>query len=112
MIPTSQGQLAVRWHPPAYDIRVERVPIPTIEHPDDAIVKVKLAGLCGSDLHIYRGTTGLTEPCICGHEFIGEVIELGSNFHPGASSRPSLYSTLKVGDKIISPFTVSCGECQ
>ncbi|KAI6147246.1 chaperonin 10-like protein [Pisolithus tinctorius] len=104
-------QLAILWYPPAYDIRVEKVAFPRIEHPDDAIVKVKLAGLCGSDLHIYRGTAGLTESCVCGHEFVGEVIELGSSFHPASRDRPSLYSTLKVGDKVISPFTVSCGEC-
>ncbi|KAF9220478.1 hypothetical protein BS17DRAFT_739221 [Gyrodon lividus] len=104
-------QSAVRWYPPGYDIRVERVPIPKIEHADDAIVKVKLAGLCGSDLHIYRGTEALTEPTICGHEFIGEVVALGENFHSGVTGRPHLYSTLRLGDKVVSPFTVSCGEC-
>ncbi|KAI9568331.1 chaperonin 10-like protein [Boletus coccyginus] len=104
-------QSVVRFYPPAYDIRVEEATIPKIEHPDDAIVKIKLAGLCGSDLHIYRGTAGLTEPAICGHEFIGEVVALGANFQPGATSRPHLYGTLKVGDKVVSPFTVSCGEC-
>ncbi|KAI6114289.1 chaperonin 10-like protein [Pisolithus sp. B1] len=109
----SVDQLAILWYPPAYDIRVEKVPVPRIEHPDDAIVKVKLAGLCGSDLHLYRGTEGMTEPCICGHEFVGEIVDLGSSFHPSeARDRPSLYSTLKVGHKVISPFTVSCGECQ
>lgn len=49
---------------------------------------------------------------ICGHELIGEVVALGSSFYPGASGRPELYSTLNVGDKVVSPFTVSCGECQ
>ncbi|KDQ61588.1 hypothetical protein JAAARDRAFT_66682 [Jaapia argillacea MUCL 33604] len=107
-----QGQqLAVRWYPPAYDIRVEHVAIPKIEHPDDVIVKIKLAGLCGSDLHVYRGHEDVDEPLICGHEFVGEVIELGESFHPGATDRPSLYSTLKIGDKVVAPFTISCGEC-
>lgn len=50
--------------------------------------------------------------CIMGHEFIGEVVALGASFHPSSSSRPNLYSTLRVGDKVVSPFTVSCGECQ
>jgi len=104
-------QSVVRFYPPAYDIRVEETPIPTIEHPDDAIVKVKLAGLCGSDLHLYRGTQVSTEPFVCGHEFTGEVIALGANFQPGVTGRPDLYATLKVGDKVVSPFTVSCGEC-
>ena len=49
---------------------------------------------------------------VCGHEFIGEVIALGDSFGPDASGRPSLYSTLKIGDKVVAPFTVSCGECQ
>ncbi|CCL98739.1 uncharacterized protein FIBRA_00744 [Fibroporia radiculosa] len=100
-------QRAVRWHPPAYDIRVEDVPIPQIVEPDDAI----LAGLCGSDLHIYRGHEDVHDVLVCGHEMVGEVVALGSNFHPKAAGRPPLYSTLKLGDKVVSPFTISCGEC-
>ncbi|RPD52994.1 hypothetical protein L226DRAFT_617662 [Lentinus tigrinus ALCF2SS1-7] len=104
-------QKAVRWYPPKYDIRVEAVPIPQIIDPDDAIVKVKLAGLCGSDLHIYRGHEDVDADLTCGHELIGEVVALGPSFRPDATGRPELYSTLKVGDKVVSPFTVSCGEC-
>lgn len=48
----------------------------------------------------------------CGHELIGEVVALGPSFRPDATGRPELYSTLRVGDKVVSPFTVSCGECQ
>ncbi|KAE9405739.1 alcohol dehydrogenase [Gymnopus androsaceus JB14] len=107
--------LSARWHPPSYDIRVEDVPIPQIQDPDDAIVKVTLAGLCGSDLHIYRGQLPIDKIHITGHEFIGEVIKLGSNYGPNAaqpaSGRPDLYATLNVGDKIVAPFTVNCGEC-
>ncbi|KAJ7291261.1 chaperonin 10-like protein [Mycena rebaudengoi] len=102
---------AIRWHPPSFDIRVETVPVPKIEDPDDAIVKVKLAALCGSDLHGYRGHAGLDKVHICGHEFIGEVVELGSSYGATSQGRPALYSTLKVGDKVVSPFTVNCGEC-
>ncbi|KAH7913440.1 chaperonin 10-like protein [Hygrophoropsis aurantiaca] len=104
-------QKVVRLYPPSYDIRVETTDIPKIEHPDDAIVKIKLAGLCGSDLHTYRGTEAVTQPFICGHEFVGHVVALGASFHAGASGRPLLYSTLQIGDKVVSPFTVSCGEC-
>ncbi|EIN04314.1 hypothetical protein PUNSTDRAFT_116533 [Punctularia strigosozonata HHB-11173 SS5] len=105
-------QKAIRWHPPSYDIRVEDIPIPSLEQPDDAIIKIKLAGLCGSDLHIYRGHEDVHEELVCGHEFIGTVVALGSNFSPShAKGRPQLYSTLKIGDEVISPFTVSCGEC-
>ncbi|KAI3618141.1 alcohol dehydrogenase [Moniliophthora roreri] len=106
-------QKAVRWYPPKYNIRVETVPIPEIQEPDDVIVKVKFAGLCGSDLHTYRGHEGEDlAPHICGHEFIGEVVRLGPSFGPGPKGRPDLYSTLKVGDKVVSPFTTSCGECR
>jgi threonine dehydrogenase-like Zn-dependent dehydrogenase len=50
---------------------------------------------------------------ICGHEFIGEVVALGDNFKSNMQKqRPALYSTLRVGEKVVSPFTVSCGECQ
>ncbi|KAJ3935115.1 MAG: chaperonin 10-like protein [Lentinula lateritia] len=107
--------LAARWHPPSYDIRVEKVPVPQIEDPDDAVVKVTLAGLCGSDLHIYRGQQPITKVHITGHEFIGEVVKLGSNYGTNAarstSGRPNLYATLSVGDKVVAPFTVNCGEC-
>ncbi|KAL1745467.1 chaperonin 10-like protein [Schizophyllum fasciatum] len=90
---------AVQWHPPK------------IEHPDDAIVKIKLAGLCGSDLHTYRGTEAADRVHICGHEFVGEVVALGDSFGKADEERPALYETLKVGDKVVSPFTTNCGEC-
>ncbi|TEB22711.1 alcohol dehydrogenase [Coprinellus micaceus] len=104
-------QRAIRWHPPAYDIRVEDIDVPRILHPDDAIVKVKLAALCGSDLHIYRGNGGVKDVHTCGHEFIGEVVALGSSYGSQAGDRPALYSSLKIGHKVVSPFTVNCGEC-
>jgi hypothetical protein len=47
---------AIRWHPPAYDQRLEDIPIPTLQHPDDVIVKVKLAGLCGSTVGLSRSS--------------------------------------------------------
>lgn len=49
---------------------------------------------------------------IGGHEFVGTVVEMGSTFGPDAQGRPELYRTLRLGDKVVSPFTVSCGECQ
>ncbi|KAJ7081362.1 chaperonin 10-like protein [Mycena belliarum] len=102
---------AIRWHPPSFDIRVENIPVPQIQDPDDAIVKVTLAALCGSDLHVYRGHAGVDQIHTSGHEFIGEVVELGSNYGAHSQGRPALYSTLKVGNKVVSPFTVNCGEC-
>ncbi|KAF9027519.1 GroES-like protein [Hymenopellis radicata] len=105
-------QTAVRFHPPSYDIRVEQIPSPKICDPDDAIVKVQFSGLCGSDLHVYRGHEAVDQIVTSGHEFIGEIVELGSNFNENAVDRPRLYSTLKVGHKVVSPFTINCGECQ
>ncbi|KAI0075462.1 alcohol dehydrogenase [Panus rudis PR-1116 ss-1] len=108
---TSETQRAVRFYPPAYEIRVDDVPVPKIIEPDDAIVKVTLAGLCGSDLHVYRGHEEVDAIMTSGHEFLGEVIALGASFSPESVNRPELYRTLKIGDKVISPFTVSCEEC-
>ena len=48
----------------------------------------------------------------CGHEFIGEVVALGESFNANTQGRPALYSSLKINDKVVSPFTVNCGECQ
>lgn len=48
----------------------------------------------------------------CGHEFIGQVIALGDNYGAHTKGRPALYNTLKVGHKVVAPFTVNCGECQ
>lgn len=70
--------------------------------------------------HLGTGIVACAHSCImtcgisliCGHEIIGEVIALGASFYAESSARPQLYSTLKIGDKVVSPFTVSCGECQ
>lgn len=82
-------------------LRVDDVPPPRIESPGDAIVQVDVAGLCGSDLHVYHGReTGLDRGTVMGHEFAGPVLEVGSavvNWRPG--------------DRVVSPFTTSCGRC-
>jgi threonine dehydrogenase-like Zn-dependent dehydrogenase len=83
------------------DIRVERVPDPQILNPRDAIVKVTATAICGSDLHIYDGYIPTMERGdILGHEFMGEVVEVG----PGNEK-------LKVGDRVVVPFTIACGHC-
>lgn len=79
---------------------VEDRPIPKIKDPGDIIVKVDKTALCGSELHVYRGHQPSGTDFIMGHEFTGHVEELGSDV-----------KTLKKGDKIVSPFTISCGEC-
>lgn len=91
---------ALCWHGKK-DIRFDTVPDPTIEHPRDAIIKVSSCAICGSDLHLYDGfMPGMERGDIMGHEFMGEVVEVG------AENR-----RLKVGDRVVVPFTIICGEC-
>ena len=83
------------------DIRVERVPDPELLNPRDAIVKITATAICGSDLHIYGGyIPTMQEGDILGHEFMGEVVEVGHD-------NPNL----KVGDRVVVPFTIACGRC-
>ena len=91
---------ALCWHGKK-DIRCDTVPDPEIEAPRDAIVKVTSCAICGSDLHLYDGfMPGMESGDIMGHEFMGEVVEVG------AENRK-----LKVGDRVVVPFTIVCGEC-
>jgi threonine dehydrogenase-like Zn-dependent dehydrogenase len=84
-----------------YRIRVEEKDIPRIEHPNDAIIKVTLAAICGSDLHLLHGLMPDTRVGhTFGHEFIGIVHEVG----------PSVQN-LKVGDRVMVPFNIYCGSC-
>lgn len=77
------------------------IPDPVIEHSSDAIVRVRLAGLCGSDLHPYFGREkGLDPMTVMGHEFVGEIVEIGAKV-----------GGLSVGDPVCAPFTTSCGRC-
>jgi threonine dehydrogenase-like Zn-dependent dehydrogenase len=83
------------------DVRVERVPDPEILDPRDAIVKVSLTAICGSDLHLYNGfIPTMRAGDILGHEFMGEVVEVGSKI-----------DNLKVGDRVVVPFAIACGSC-
>ncbi len=82
-------------------VETRTLPDPEIESPDDVIVQVHLAGLCGSDLHPFFGReTGIDPGTVMGHEFIGEVVALGAGVQK-----------LKTGDLVGSPFTTSCGRC-
>lgn len=90
---------AVTWHG-KHDVRVETVDDPGIVNPRDAIIKVSSTAICGSDLHLYdHYIPTMQKGDILGHEFMGEVIETG----PG--------STLKVGQRVVVPFTIACGSC-
>ena len=79
----------------------QSVPDPEILQQTDAIVQITLSGICGSDLHVYHGReTGLDTGTVMGHEFVGIVIETGSEV-----------KRFKKGSRVLSPFTTSCGEC-
>ena len=83
------------------EIAYDSVPDPRPEAPGDAIVRVEIAGLCGSDLHVYHGRErGLDAGTVLGHELVGEVVEVGSGVR-----------AFRVGDPVVSPFTTSCGGC-
>lgn len=91
---------ALCWHG-KHDMRCDTVPDPRIEHPRDAIIKVTACAICGSDLHIYDGLIPSMESGdVMGHETMGEVVEIGRE-----------NTTLKVGDRVVVPFTIACGEC-
>ncbi|KAG6042018.1 hypothetical protein E4U41_007114 [Claviceps citrina] len=83
-----------------YKVSVQERPVPKILDSGDVIVKVEATALCGSELHVFRGHQKSATGFIMGHEFTGSVCEVGSGVR-----------TLQVGDRIVSPFTVSCGEC-
>ena len=83
------------------DVRVEQVPDPVILNPRDAIVRVTSTAICGSDLHLYDGyVPSMTSGDILGHEFMGEVVEVGSAI-----------VNLRVGDRVVVPFCIACGNC-
>ncbi|WP_375261135.1 zinc-dependent alcohol dehydrogenase [Palleronia sp.] len=90
---------ALTWHG-KHDVRVDTVPDPEIVNPRDAIIEVTSTAICGSDLHLYDGVIpGMKSGDILGHEFMGRVVETGSK------------STLKKGQRVVVPFTISCGSC-
>jgi threonine dehydrogenase-like Zn-dependent dehydrogenase len=82
-------------------VRVEQVADPKILNPRDAIVKITSTAICGSDLHLYNGyIPTMEEGDILGHEFMGEVVEVGS-----------MVNNLRVGDRVVVPFPIACGNC-
>src|SRR3954449_9657201 len=91
---------ALVWHA-TNDVRVERVPDPKILNGRDAIVKITTTAICGSDLHLLDGYIPTMQAGdILGHEFMGEVMEVGKD-----------NKKLKVGDRVVVPFTIACGSC-
>ena len=90
---------ALTWHG-KHDVRCETVDDPGIVNPRDAVIRVTSTAICGSDLHLYDGyIPSMMKGDILGHEFMGEVVEVGPQ------------STLKTGQRVVVPFTISCGRC-
>ncbi len=84
-----------------YDVRIEQVPDPEILNPRDAIIKITTSAICGSDLHLYDGyIPTMVKGDILGHEFMGEVVDIGKGI-----------TNLKIGDRVVVPFTIACGNC-
>jgi threonine dehydrogenase-like Zn-dependent dehydrogenase len=91
---------AVCWYG-KHDVRVENVPDPQILNSRDAIIKITTTAICGSDLHLYNGyIPTMQEGDILGHEFMGEIVELGKDV-----------TNLQKGDRVVIPFTIACGNC-
>ncbi len=91
---------ALTWHG-KHDVRVDTVPDPKIVNPHDIIIKTTATAICGSDLHLYDGMIPSMVPGdILGHEFMGIVQEVGPEV-----------KNLKVGDRVVNPFTIACGQC-
>lgn len=91
---------AVTWQAKR-KLSVEQVPDPVIQHPTDAIIKVTSSGICGSDLHLYEVMGPfMGKGNILGHEPMGIVQEVGSKV-----------KNIKVGDRVVIPFNISCGSC-
>ncbi|CAB3932397.1 zinc-dependent alcohol dehydrogenase [Achromobacter insolitus] len=92
---------ALCWHG-KHDVRFDTVPDPILEHPRDAIIKMSACAICGSDLHLFDGfMPEMKSGDILGHEFMGEVVEAGAQA-----------GNLKPGDRVVVPFTITCGECE
>lgn len=93
---------ALVWHGKE-DIRCDTVSDPEIQEPRDAIIKVTSCAICGSDLHLFHNLVPAMLPGdIMGHEAMGEVVEVGAG----------VGDSLKVGDRIVVPFTITCGQCE
>jgi glutathione-independent formaldehyde dehydrogenase len=84
-----------------FDVAVEEVPDPRIEHPNDVIVRITSTGISGSDLHVYEGRTAAEPGIVFGHENLGIVEDVGSGV-----------TGLEQGDRVVMPFNIACGFCK
>lgn len=84
-----------------FQVAIENVPDPKIQHPNDVIVKITSTAICGSDLHMYEGRTAAEPGIVFGHENLGTIVEIGK-----------AVTSLKAGDRVVMPFNVACGFCR
>ena len=84
-----------------FEVAVENVPDPTIQHPNDVIVEITSSCICGSDLHMYEGRTAAEAGIVFGHENMGVIQEIGS-----------AVKNLSIGERVVMPFNVACGFCK
>jgi len=88
------------WHGPQ-DVRIDDKPQSSIQYPEDMVLRITSTAICGSDLHLYHGTVpGMQPGQTLGHEFMGIVEEVGPHV-----------TEVKVGDKVVIPFNIACGQC-
>src|SRR6202167_1278505 len=90
---------AVTFQAPG-EVRVSEVPEPELSAPGDAIVRIEVTGVCGSDLHIYHGRMQIEPGFTIGHEYVGTVIAAGADVREVA-----------VGDRVLGCFQSACGHC-
>src|SRR5215472_17159592 len=84
-----------------FEVAVEDVPEPKLEHPNDVLVRITSSCICGSDLHMYEGRTAAEAGIVFGHENLGIIVEAGAGV-----------TSLAVGDRVVMPFNVACGFCK
>ncbi|GIZ41204.1 hypothetical protein CKM354_000451800 [Cercospora kikuchii] len=101
-MPGSQPPVSMRAvvYKGPYEVAVEDKPYPKIQHETDCILKVTTSALCGSDLHFYRGQLKVPAGFICGHEFVGDIVEIGNKVEK-----------FSIGEKVVVPFYTACGKC-
>ncbi|OAG45260.1 hypothetical protein AYO21_00608 [Fonsecaea monophora] len=83
-----------------FEVAVEDRPVPTLQDPTDVILKVTATALCGSDLHYYRGHVNIPPGLICGHEFVGSIVEKGEDV-----------KSFEIGERAVVPFSTACSQC-
>jgi threonine dehydrogenase-like Zn-dependent dehydrogenase len=99
--PTPEKRMRALVYHSSYDVKVDTVPDPILQEPDDIILKITATAICGSDLHLYHGKVPtMKEGDILGHEFMGVVVDAGPEV-----------TRLQKGDRVVVPFVIACGSC-